>query len=83
MTFLRRKPLVSHKRRAIIWWRFSALMLLWLLLGVGWQVIRLTSDQIDRPTFGALVISSAAYLLATTALLTPLTTLKHERSKTV
>lgn len=54
-------------------WKVGALLLSWALLGVGLKVINLTTTQMDRATFGALLIAAAAYLTATAALLKPLT----------
>jgi hypothetical protein len=59
--------------KTIIYWKASALILSWALLGVALKVINLTSEHLDRATFGAIVIASAGYLIATIALLKPLT----------
>ena len=57
----------------LIKWKITSLLLSWVLLGVAWNVINLKTTQVDPPTFGALLIASASYLLATTAFLKPLT----------
>jgi len=54
-------------------WRMIALILSWALLGAGLKVMNLTVSTIDRATFGCLLIASAGYLLATTAMFKPLT----------
>lgn len=59
-------------------WKVAALLLSWALLGVGLNIIRVTITQLDRATFGAILIGVAAYLAATTALLKPLTKPTHE-----
>ena len=61
------------KLMKLIPWKVTSLLLSWALLGVAWNVINLKTTQVDSPTFGALLIASAAYLLATTAFLKPLT----------
>ena len=57
----------------LIKWKFAILMLLWALLGVGLAVINLTTTPMNRATFGAILIASASYLVATTAMFKPLT----------
>ena len=52
-------------------WKVAALLLSWALLGVGLKVINLTTTQLDRATFGAILIAVAGYLAGTTALLKP------------
>ena len=59
-------------------WKVAALLLSWALLGAGLKVINLTTTQMDRATFGAILIGVAAYLAATAALLKPLTKETHE-----
>jgi len=58
----------------LIYWRCFALLLSWALLGCGLMVINHTTMQLDRPTFGAILIASASYLIATTSILKPFTT---------
>ena len=60
----------------LISWKFSTLILSWALLGVALKVINMTTERLDRATFGAIVISSAGYLIATVALLKPFTKTK-------
>jgi len=57
----------------IIKWKVTSLLLSWALLAVYWKILNLATAKIDPLTFGALLISSAAYLLATTAFFKPLT----------
>ena len=56
----------------LIYWKASLFVLLIVLLGVTLNIIRVTSTM-DRATFGAIVIASAGYLIATVALLKPFT----------
>jgi hypothetical protein len=57
----------------IIPWKASALVLSWALLAALLKIMNLTSDHLDRATFGAVLVASAGYLIATTALLKPIT----------
>ncbi len=57
----------------LIPWKVASLLLSWMFLGVVIKVINLTTTQMDRATFGAVIIASASYLAATTALLKPFT----------
>lgn len=59
----------------LIYWKASLFVLLIALLGVALNIIRITSTM-DRATFGAIVIASAGYLIAVTALLKPFTKTK-------
>jgi uncharacterized membrane protein YvlD (DUF360 family) len=57
----------------IIYWKFSLLMLAWVLLGVALMVINTRVTHLEPATFGGIAIASAAYLIATTALIKPIT----------
>jgi hypothetical protein len=58
--------------KTIIKWKLTALILIWALLGVLLKVINLTTTQMDRATFGVLLIAVASYFMASVAMLKPL-----------
>ncbi len=57
----------------LIYWKASALVLSWALLGVVLKLINMHTEHLDQATWGAICVASAAYLIGTTALLKPFT----------
>jgi hypothetical protein len=62
----------------IIFWKASALILSWALLGFALYVIRTKITEISYAEFATLLLASASYLIGTTAMLNPITKKKDE-----
>ncbi len=65
--------LIEEKFMKIIYWKASALILSWVLLGIALNLINISVTHLDRIQFATICIASAAYLIATTAILKPIT----------
>lgn len=62
-------------------WRFTALILSWLVLAALFTLLNNGVSRIDQATFNCLMLVSAIYLIATTSMFKPLTKVRYEASK--